>query len=159
MNITDLPEDRVGAIEEAEGDKEDRSTEASEKVGDRWVGLKGEQQLQIQILVACSGEELASCEIFREAGLWLDNDGAPEAVLGLLQLAALQQKVGAHLQGLRVVSSVHLERALRLTELYRELELTLVQQFGGLSQQLLQAVSLLGNCVLLGKLVSLGALL
>ena len=42
--------------------------------------------------------------------------------------------------------SVHLERA--LTELFRELELTFVQ-----------AVNLLGNCLLLGKLVILGALL
>lgn len=79
----------------------------------------------------------------------MDSDGAPEAVLGLLHLAALQQKVGAHLQGLRVVG-VHLERA--LTELFRELELTFVQQ-------LVQAVNLLGNCLLLGKLVILGALL
>lgn len=46
--------------------------------------------------------------------------------------------------------SVHLERA--LTELFRELELTFVQQ-------LVQAVNLLGNCLLLGKLVILGALL
>lgn len=53
--------------------------------------------------------------------------------------------------------SVHLKRA--LTELFRELELTFVQQFGGFFQRLVQAVNLLGNCLLLGKLVILGALL
>ena len=46
--------------------------------------------------------------------------------------------------------SVHLKRA--LTVLFRELELTFVQQ-------LVQAVNLLGNCLLLDKLVILGALL
>ena len=66
---------------------------------------------------------------------WLDSDGAPEAVLGLLYLAALQLKVCAHLQGLRVVS-VHLERA--LTERFCEFEL---------------------SALVHGKLVSLGALL
>ena len=51
-----------------------------------------------------SGKSQQSMGRFEGQVRWIwCGDGAPEAVLSLLRLATLQQKVGAHLQGLPVV--------------------------------------------------------